>query len=78
MAVQQGAASEDPKAYPRRYIEALNDARMKFGKRCVLAHLDWAGEKGGFFSILPARTQPMVLAASAVRAGIPSLPNSLP
>ena len=33
------------------YVEDLNDARTKFGKRCDLAHQGWAGEKGDFFSV---------------------------
>jgi hypothetical protein len=35
------------------YVEDLNDARTTHGKRRVSARLGWAGEKSGFFSILP-------------------------
>ena len=34
------------------YVEGLSDARTMHGKRRVSARLGWAGEKGGFFSIL--------------------------
>jgi len=35
------------------YDEDLNDARTMHGKRRVSARLGWAGEKSGFFGILP-------------------------
>ena len=31
----KAATSEDPRAYPLRYMEGLNDARTLQGKRCV-------------------------------------------
>jgi hypothetical protein len=50
----KAAASEDPKAYPQRYFEDLNDARTMLGERCVLAHRGWAGENRRLFQH-PAR-----------------------
>ena len=38
--------------YPDGYVEGLNDARTKHGKRRVLARLGWAIETSDFFSIL--------------------------
>jgi hypothetical protein len=38
-----------------QYVELLNDARTMPGERRVLARKGWAGEKNGFFSILPMK-----------------------
>jgi hypothetical protein len=35
-----------------RYVEPLSEARTMLGERRVSACQGWAGEKGGFFSIL--------------------------
>ena len=43
------AGSEGPRRTLLRYIEDLNGARTKPGKRCVLARRGWAGEKGRLF-----------------------------
>jgi len=51
--VSKAAASEDRKRTLQGYVEDLNDARATHGKRRVSARLGWAGEKSGFFSILP-------------------------
>jgi len=66
--VQQGRSERRPEAslfsparpkLPRQlvlqvgYVEDLNDARTTHGKRRVSARLGRAGEKSGFFSILP-------------------------
>jgi hypothetical protein len=51
--VQQGRSERRPEAYPLGYVEDLSDARTTHGKRRVSARLGRAGEKSGFFSILP-------------------------
>jgi hypothetical protein len=38
---------------PMGYVEDAFEAGTTHGKRRVLAHLGWVGEKSGFFSILP-------------------------
>ena len=38
--------------YPPRTSEPLSDARTMYGKRRISVRRGWAGEKGGFFSIL--------------------------
>ena len=61
----KAAASEGPRrnfltrppncycsSLPMGYVEGLNDARTKHGKKRVLARLGWAGETSDFFSIL--------------------------
>ena len=39
-----------------QYVEPLSDARTNLGERRVLARQGWAGEKGGFFSVLLGAT----------------------
>lgn len=38
--------------------EDFDEPRVKFGKRCVLARREWAGEKVSWFSILLTREDP--------------------
>ena len=53
----KAAGELKPEAYPRGYVEHFDEPRTKHGEKRVSARRGWAGEKGGFFSILLGREE---------------------
>jgi len=51
----KAAGESQPEAYPLGYVEDCNEPRTMHEEKRVSARQGWAGEKRGFFSILPVQ-----------------------
>lgn len=65
---RKNPSSTSPSQNLNQYVEDFDEPRTKLAERRVSARRGWAGEKGGFFSILPMTVHPPIVSTTRNRA----------